>query len=829
MTSDDKKYKQIVKEIVPDKLFPNKVNTETEKRIVTAFQWLVDQNSNSTDKLCIEVLSKFNLIKEQGRFVTETPNVIFEIALSFINSDMKKFEERFIRMKELLLKQYLSEFKSFKGYDLTGSTSLSGSQYEINEKTFITKILQPAIKSYYFEKKREAWMFIRKELINFKVDKEHPDFLNRTVIPVIVNRYKSKSKSVSEEALDFLEKFILDRNLIPSKASLVHQECLKQNLSKIKLHKIISISLKEYGVPIDLFIERICLSLIETKKYRDIYLPQIKRWIKDGGYLEKFSRLHSDIHNIVRKMVEVDRVEGIEIFRNMVKSGLIDKLDKFDIANYSQILKTIYKEDFKSGKTIFQNIVNNKSSSDNLQLLTLRSIVSKPNENIIDEKILLMIYRVLVKPLLNDFSCSSEKISQRFSDGYSRQAFLEFAESIVDRLPNTLRIKMALEIVRAFIDDPDPYLPGQNKSDPKDKYNEHKQIEEGKEPHSVSSVRGYCGWVLAECAILDGREYIPTVIDYTEELIRDENYFVKYLASFALKQLARNRLTVMPKDKDTLFFGNDVKKALELSKRVENLAFEFLEEISNKSDNVKKALTPSILQVFNYIRILNEKDAKRLINLLQKFPEESIGEAAILFIYFAEFRKDSYRGWKWSKKGLYDDLDPFNDTYFKKVLNRLLTKKAPAAKRAFVYAFLNIVKEEESFTGKSIKYIRKLLKPYNSEVYGAIYHFIEEVIDLQAKESIELLKDIWKEEVRNIKQKDITPRYFFDSESVLKKVKENVSGKEYFDILRILLEYPRDHINVRYLGNAIKDLEKQESKEAKEIIQKYKGIATSQD
>ena len=56
-----------------------------------------------------------------------------------------------------------------------------------------------------------------------------------------------------------------------------------------------------------------------------------------------------------------------------------------------------------------------------------------------------------------------------------------------------------------------------------------------------------------KCSVLDGRSQVLEVIELTKKLINDQNYYVVHMACFALEQIACNRLTVLPSNRDILF------------------------------------------------------------------------------------------------------------------------------------------------------------------------------------------------------------------------------------------------------------------------------------
>ncbi|GAH18295.1 unnamed protein product, partial [marine sediment metagenome] len=259
----------------------------------------------------------------------------------------------------------------------------------------------------------------------------------------------------------------------------------------------------------------------------------------------------------------------------------------------------------------FNDTAGKKKLSKNEQILLCNSLISRDNSEQQNEDILIKIYADFLDPFLRKLGSDTKQIKEKLFYSQSREAIVEFA----DTLAGHKKVKEALRIVEIFINDPDPYLPGRDPGDPGNKYNEHKKILDGEEPHSITSVRGWCAWVLTKCTVLEGRDYLVDIIRLTKKLAKDKNWYVKHMACFALSRLAQVRLSVMPKSKNILFFNKNTEKALKKAKEVEKIAFNLLKEIAEASDNVKKALAKSILQVFNRIRTLNQEDALAFVNI----------------------------------------------------------------------------------------------------------------------------------------------------------------------------------------------------------------------
>jgi len=767
-----------------------------------------DNLKNKVYKLIIE---NFNLIEDEGRFSHYSPKEIFEILKSWLMADIRK---NLPILTKILSDQYEKFYQKFNrrlrfdGWEhMGGPTVFRGHNYVVSDRHFVSFTIGPALSEYYQKYKEKAWTFIHTACITktSNVRKNRPDFLNRACIPIILERYKN-SENISQAAFKILKEFILSRKGIPFKLDLIYQTIKGDtSFSQDKKWNLVEVSTKKYGMPVSIFVEEIVSQLAKNnhKKAKE----ELKNWIKNPKYYER-SRFEVNIVQNIRAVLDSDFVYAVEIFENFINSDhFIHKYDSFEAYDVAELLHDILKKDPDRGLKILNNLKKEESLTQNQQITLGYSLFnSKGNDDSDSLELLEKIYAEFIKPLLDCFNNDIDNICQKITFKHTREAFVKF----VGRLVHHKKIGDALSIIKIFINDPDPYLPGKDPSDIANTYNEHKRIERGEKPITITSVRGWCGWVLMKCSVLSGRDYIPIIIELIEKLTKDENYYVKHMASFALSQIAQNRLTVLPENRNILFFNDDTKNALIMAKRVEQIAFDLLSDISEASHNVQKALAKDIINIFDHIRALNEKDALKLLNTLMKFPEEVVADAAYLFIYYAEFRKYSFENWKWAMSGLYDDLSPdrFDDEKFKKLLLGIMNKLEPDARFQFAAQFEHMVripnpneKDDKRMLKIAYKYLSYLSNDYGHELFRLIYSSIKEGMEGKrypfAKWYSLFMKCLNKE--KEFYDKNFTiaraEMYWWPSsyiEEILMLVYKQGSRKQFLDAFDIIISLPKE-------------------------------------
>jgi len=779
------------------------------------------------EKIYELIIGAFNLIKDDGEFSHYTPSGIFDILENYLIEDWNKFEERLQGLRDVLVKQYEEYYKKFDGWELTGgAVSALNHNYEVSERHFVMFVIAPALGEYYKEKKDDAWKFILTSCISKTegVSKAKPDFLNRAVISIVLDRYEDDNSGVSEEAFNILKEFISSRKGIPHKTDLIYQWLKHQpKLPDDKKWRLIEITTKKYGFPVSVFIEGIVSQLAKTG-YQEAK-NELKRWLDNPKYYGRF-RIEVNIVQNIRALLDSDFDFAVELFETFIQNeNFIKEYDSFETYELAALLYDILKENPDKGLEIIKKLAGEKTLTKNQQILLCFSLFNYRGNDKSDELDLLMkVYDEFLIGLLfgvSDkkkadtlyilgeeseelFKGLSEKICSKITFSQAREALAQFA----DRLVANKKIKEALGVIRVFVNDPDPYLPGEDPEDPENKYNEHQNILGGKEPGTITSVRGWCAWVLMKCAVPLGRDYIGEIIALTEQLAEDENWYVKHMACFALSQLAGNSLTVMPDNKELMFFGKDKGEALERAKRVQKIAFGLLKDLDGADNKVKDALAKSVVAAFDRTRALNGEDALVLIDTLKKFPSEAIAEAMPLFIYFAEFRQDHFKDWKWQMPGYYDDLGNFDNKPFQDITEELIKKRDPKINWAFAVEMEKIARElvpgsenEEKMLEIVFRYFNLLAQEYHHDFFNVIYMTIKDGIikknhfdrwyDLY-KTCLNKEKDYYDKNFKQEKTPEMSwyPSYY--NEDILALLYQQGEKDKFLEIFNIITQFPKE-------------------------------------
>lgn len=769
----------------------------------------------------------FNLIGDDGRSVMYTPNNIFKILKYYIDID---FKNHFKETINLIIEQYSQEWKrydkeiAYKGWEeMGGGISQFADQFSIRDRHFISYTLQPALNKYYEKDKGRAWKFIIDNCINRtieEVSKEKPDFLNRSALGILFKEYESGQ--YKEEAFEILSDFIKMRKGIPFKADLVFQALKGSKISDKDKWALIKVSLNAYDqLPINIFVEHITTDLV-LENHRKA-TKAILKWVKNPEYIKRQSRrgrfyLIGNVAKLLGQELTVDF--SITLLKNYLSSDAFkNDLDRFDAFKVGRQIARVIQNKPDKGLSILSDIYEDHAFTVNQQIAITGSIEDIEDSNI---EMLIKVYNEFLLPILNNLEKDITTIEKKFSYKQARENIVQFA----NKLAKAKRIKEALDIVRIFVNDSDPCTPEKvDPQDPEGKYDEHKKIEQGEDTRAITTVRGWCAWVLTNCPVLSGRDYIEEIIDLTEKLTQDKNYYVQWRSCYPLSQLARNRLAVMPENKEELFFNKDKEKALNMAKRVENIAFNFLERISELDQKPKDVLMKALLRVFYRMRSLNQNDASKFIKAVANCGEEVIAEAVPLFIYFTEFRAKNFKARKWQIPGLYDDLEDFDSKEFKQILKEAMLRTSKT-KSASAWHFRKLVKESvpdktdiknavkysEAFK-ISNQYLNILADSYDHQTFNNIYYFIQENISERFEECYKLWrkclekeKPVIKKLVKEEKVYEASWWPFDHNGEILMIVKEKGSNKEFLDSFEFLLDYPKE-ANIGDMGNVLEALQ----------------------
>ena len=712
--------------------------------------YIENENIKKTEELVGLIKENFNLVDDDSRMEMYTPNMIFEVLRKYIDLD---FENNFPKVKEITIEQYQNIWKKdFKGWEFSGGgISQSGSHFSVSDRHFNEYTFIPAIDSYYekSENRDEAWNFIK--ALCYATEKEvsvkKPDFLSRAIINLLFRRYKECDGENKKEAFNIIKEFVEMREGIPHKTDLIYQYILnnEKDLSFDEKWGFVKISLNaswnKKNVAVNIFIERIIGELVEKKH------QLASEWMKNniqrveavsGGYRRENGVVET-IGSLLRSEDQEIKEKGVEMFHEFIKTErFYEKFERFDVFNVANLFATVFDFKFEKGLSILNEVYAGDNLTINQQIL-ITSGINRINETKNKKRIFDKFLAIIFKDFgevgdINDIKDDiAEKISNaivsKFDHDYARVAIVELGEL----LAKEKYFKEAMIIARIFINDPDPRIDDQE-------FNYHEKIKEGKEGGntiSISTVRGWVCWLLSHVPVLDGQDYIEEVTGMVKNLTNDENYYIRYMATFPLMQLVQIRHTVIEAETTNRFIPK------ELASDIENIAFNMLRIKENRK---LKAVMFGMVRVFNYIRSLDAKTTIEVLNYFEDIEdEETLRSVVSLFIFFAEFRKDSFIGGIW-EDDYFKHLKDFNDGQIRTLLEEVLKNGNKKIKASFAWKFSVLIEETKTEEDKdeyfniSLKYLKILSNHYSPEVYDDIHSFINAHISKYYNECIDLFK-----------------------------------------------------------------------------------------
>jgi len=820
--------KTIEKRIYITKGFKLYDDLAQEKELLSKILLKITDKIGISKEIISLIANNFNLISDHLTHFSYASEPIYDILKNYIIKS-NDFEFAFKEIVAVLMKQHLTldDYKNkkedkneFEGYEWYGSgIAQGGSNFSISDRHFVGDVLRPVLDRYYLDNPGKAYDFIKSFCIwrngkdnKIVISKDHPDFLLRASIGILLKESQKENK----EAKDILFEFFGMVKGIPSKADVIFQEISKVNygFSDEQKFEFIQKQLEAeiyHGLPANVFVLKTIISLMKNN-----YVPAADLFIKlmgDDRLYNNIWHAESVIVEMIGSMVGNDTNRAWEAFNAYIKTDHYKNgIGTFDAYPVSNLFNK-----FLSNPELYQKcieLLNDLADQEepltkNQQILICNGLIAtKENDGPEDVDLLMKIYNDFLWPLIavklnKDLKQDYENknyglIYERFPFNNARELIVQFAE----RLAKNKKIKEALSIVEIFINDPDPFTPlAVDPVDPDREYDEDKRIRKGEEVRSISTVRGWCGWTLTQCSILSGRPYLRKIIELTKKLTEDENLHAASYGANALSGLAQNRLTVLPEDKNILFFGKNKKEALENAKYVESIAFAFLRRVKGLDKETQTGLSDALLHLFNPIRILNQRDAEELIiNSIAQMSDEIVSKAAPLIIYFAELREDNYKDWKWQIPGLYDDLNDFDSKPLKKCIEDILGKNIDTISKSFAWHFWKLSTEEieyEKFFPISCHYLNIIANHFNSSAFNDIFMFIEQNIEKKPTECYGLLWTAIKTEkewVDNIaKEKNVNeinwwPHYTIGN--ILTKLRDFIGNSKCLDVIEFLADYP---------------------------------------
>lgn len=768
------------------------------EQISSVFEKLHSKSDESLKKEIVKyILESFNLSEDEGSFWDDVSPELFRILKSHYEQDPEK---GITELTNIISDQYSKSYSrygkklKFKGWEHFGmSISNFGGSYTIGDRHFVQQLMQPILNDYYNQQPEKAWDFVIKVCISRKmtdVTAERPDFLNRSVMGILLKEYGSgKHKG---EAFEILCDFVAMRRGIPWKNDLIFQGISSSNhISDEDKWKLVNFSFKKFdGLPVNVFVEQIVSTLAENGHQEA--LEAIIQWSSNPEYLKRQARVSFSIENNISKLLAKSETydKGIEVLLNYIRQADFSKVDNFDVYGLAKLLTKIIEDKADRGLLILKELYGTSSLSPNYQTLIASSI-----EKIAEEKkdVILRIYNEFVYP--NFEKLGDRGIEDKFTVRHIREQFIHY----VEKLAKIGEFEKALWLLKKFVNDGDPPKDGSNYPDDKDgTFNHHIKLEEGNDELVITTVRGWCGQSLSSLAVAGNQSGMHEVIQIAKTLSQDPNHYVRYETCISLQHIATNRRTYMPGDEKIPFLT--IKDAQE----VEKIVFDMLHD---KRNHKIRAIMKRLVDVFGGMRGISEVEAMDFLQtILNTKDDEVIDEAIPLFVYFAEFREKDYKSDV--IKAVYVDkwelIKSFKGSKFKKLLNDLIKDGSPQIKKRIAWQFWRLPSEQKenvSFIKLSLKYFDKLIETgYDHETFKSIYHFFEEWLDKYPNECLYLWKSCLDKEALSIQEMsknkaDFDRYYWFPfhyNGKILVKLAEVEGDEEFLKYFEFLLDYPKE-------------------------------------
>lgn len=778
------------------------------------------KGSNSLkQKIFEQLFETFDLIIDGSRFYMRTPSEAYNIVYLHLVSDPKKFQKLFTNLIERFSRQHDKGYRDryrFKGWDLAaGGTGSMNGVYSVSDKHFVEDILTPILNDYYSKNRKKAWNFILKTCISTqekKISRKRPDFLNRAAIRIVVKRYIEGSEIESDEAFGILCSFI-DMRGIPWKLDLIYQELKAYKKNEEKLFKFMEKTLNVIKTPpINPFFDSFVIGFLSSEniEMRDWAKKILKAWFSDPKYLNHPSLSRREINQTIGDILSIDPQFGLEILKDFIASDYFKQTQEhFGVYGLADSINSILRSNFDVGLGLLKPIIDKEQPSENEQDLFAASLLRNKEEVEGKVEFITKIYENLLLPFFNRHQFKNSEIIKQFTSENARIEIVKFSEKLIE----LGKIEEALNIIGCFIDDPDPLMPHDEADTEKLKYNEHQKILNGEESPSITSVRGFCAWILAKslCEYARAPLLIERIITYIKQLSKDRNYYVLHMTSYPLRRLAQLRFAHMG-DSSTLFF--DIygrEKALLKAQEIEVLAFDYMYTLGKISESkARNEMSKSLMQVFGMIRTLNTFKAHEFITFSLEYSEKSAAEVVPLLLYYAFLRKERFNDWKWQTKGLYDNLNDFDPTDFIKLFDDLIDKGQPEVLSRISHQCLILIDDSKRYNDPNLfqialEIINKLLKNFCSEPFGHLFRIISDMMESDHFDKGYKLFQIWLERVES-EDKSLSKMGYLLMDNFLSALRSRGTDDQFLEIFERLSTLFKSQGYINYIAPSIQEL-----------------------
>ncbi|MCA9386357.1 hypothetical protein KC717_06965, partial [Candidatus Dojkabacteria bacterium] len=570
-----------------------KYEKENVAKILSAIYGVDSGDSGSkTKRRIIELLElHFNFVEDDGEYLNTAPLEAYQLLLSWLQED---FYGRIKHVEEILVSDF-NESKYYKrgfdGWELMGGMESGFSKhYTIHDRGFVKYILTPAFEQAYQDDKDGFWKFVITNVLSTSVEQVSavkPDFMSRAAIPIIIEEYLNGKNE--KQAFEILTSFLRMNKGIPDRSRLIFQYFRDmRNIEKDKQWKITKshLDMSESKLPPSTFVEDVVMKLAVTGDVEA--LEYVESWMNNPNYIDTTNRFHFYADTVIARLLDssndLAKQKGIHFLKlYLTPSGKWEDGDNTRTWDISPLLvKTFFIDRDELAKIIYGLYDSQKKLTKNRQLV-ITSILS--DQEINDSGDVQFLFSEIVQPIIfKKLDGNIENIVKKFSSHHAREQFLKFAEKLME----AKKFKQGMDLVHIFMKDPNPSLKNEP-DDPEGTFNYHQKIIDGNEEIVISTVRGWIPFVLRRAIRVEASKYLDEVIIINEKLLSDENYYVRFQALILLSDLARNRHTVVPPERKERFMS------LESAKRIEDMAFNFLE---NEENRPYKPLMERVLYCF---------------------------------------------------------------------------------------------------------------------------------------------------------------------------------------------------------------------------------------
>lgn len=742
------------------------------------------ENAALREKIVEYIFQKFNLVDDSGEYWHHAAGDIFEILKLYAANDP---ETKIIELKKLLVQQLdAAEKKRYgKKSKYKGHESWAFSR----DRHFVTLTLEPILTRYYEESPDKAWDFIQKECVtrdDKKLSADHPDFMNRMALAVLINEYKNGKNKV--EAFNILSDFIT-MPTIPTKSDLILEKANQFAVSDDDLWNLILVQLEHppfKGLPLDKT-EELVIQL--SNKGYESAVAKVAEWSQNDEYNNRKGLVRKNVIDSVQNLIENPETQkkALKIMTNYLNSDFFrEELDTYKVWDVAKSLVKICRKDFQEGKKLIDEIWKQKTLTKNQQTL-LSSIFGDVLKE--ESELVSNMYKHILEKWFEECENSPKKFKKIFTNGDNRESFVSFGEKLI----SIGNFEGALKIANMFIDDPNPSISNES-DDPDGKSNLHERIKKGEYINSLRGVRAKICFMLQKVAITRGKIYIPQILPMVNKLITDPNLYVRSSACIPLQQLMRNKDAVVPETKTERFIS--VKNSEEISEIALNL-------FNSEENRRTPQLMQNIAEILDYLRTLNEKEAISVFDkVVESKDTKAISTATHTFLLYAEYRKEYFKSEVYKSifgEKKWKELNKYEGKGYKKMfINYLRSKQTPQGiKSHFAWLLWRLPEEPKRGLEIAFEYFPNLLLEYEKRTFTNLYYFVKDYIESNYRETISLWKTAIPIERKYIAE-TLTEENFHDTHwlpyhyngKILCYILGNEGESEFLKWLEYLLDYP---------------------------------------